>query len=331
MLFYNLRKIWNPEWFQGNTKRRNYFEGWYFKMVSEDLGSVIAVIPGISITESRKDAISFVQVINGINGETVFIKYPFDAFSHQSKPFGIRIDKNSFSDKEIFLDLEDSEFSLSGKVQMGSQVPYPVKIFSPGVMGWYRFVPTMECYHGIVSMQHHLQGSLRLNGTNLDFNGGRGYIEKDWGKSMPHAWIWMQCNHFSQENLSVSISIANIPWKKSAFTGFLIILSMGSEFFRFTTYTGAKIKQLKKDENLISFRVENSKYILDVRAEGSEKGILKAPVLGEMSRNIHESIGAGIKLKLSDRNGNILVEDSGKPAGLEIAGDTADLISKLNR
>ena len=31
---------------------------------------------------------------------------------------------------------------------------WPVKVTSPGAMGPYAFVPFMECYHGVVSMDH---------------------------------------------------------------------------------------------------------------------------------------------------------------------------------
>ncbi len=52
--------------------------------------------------------------------------------------------------------------------------------------------PAMECYHGVVSMYHLLSGHLEINGDKVDFSGGKGYIEKDWGRSMPSDWIWIQ-------------------------------------------------------------------------------------------------------------------------------------------
>ena len=46
-------------------------------------------------------------------------------------------------------------------------------------MGPFAFVPFMECYHGIVSMDHIIQGELEIDGVNIDFSNGRGYLEKD--------------------------------------------------------------------------------------------------------------------------------------------------------
>ena len=326
---YNIRKIWNPDWFQGNNRRRNYFEGWYFKMVSADHKSIISVIPGISIGRSKQDAYAFIQLINGKTGETEFIRFPFESFSYSRKQFSVTIGKNKFSADRIELDIDQDGLKIKGSVEMNGHVPYPVKLFSPGVMGWYRFVPTMECYHGILSMQHELVGQLSIKGTDHDFQGGKGYIEKDWGKSMPLSWIWIQSNHFEKQEISASISIANIPWKRSAFTGFLIILYAENKIIRFTTYTGAKIRDLEYKDDRVKFIVQKSDYTLKVEAIGSDRGILKAPVLGEMSREIKESINSTLKLELADEKGNILFSGTGHPAGMEVAGETSLLISKL--
>lgn len=42
----------------------------------------------------------------------------------------------------------------------------------------------------------------------MDFSGGRGYIEKDWGQSFPAAWVWLQINYLP--DLSFSIKDWNI-------------------------------------------------------------------------------------------------------------------------
>ena len=98
-------------------------------------------------------------------------------------------------------------------------------------------------------------------------------------------------------------------------------MSAGNRFYRFTTYTGSRISKLSHVGSQIEIEVQNRHYRLFVRAHGAEAGKLKAPVHGEMSRTIKESINASINLRLSDKNGNIIIEDTGDPAGLEVAGD----------
>ena len=53
--FYNLKKMGNTSIFQGNKKKKEYFEGWYFKMVAEDGSSIFSVIPGISLSNDGKE------------------------------------------------------------------------------------------------------------------------------------------------------------------------------------------------------------------------------------------------------------------------------------
>ncbi len=46
-------------------------------------------------------------------------------------------------------------------------------------MGWYRFLPFMECYHGVISLTHNLKGKIIVDNKIFAFENGKGYIEKD--------------------------------------------------------------------------------------------------------------------------------------------------------
>ena len=103
----------------------------------------------------------------------------------------------------------------------------------------------MECYHGVLSFDHTIQGELTIDGQAVDFSRGRGYIEKDWGKSFPSAWVWYQSNHFPQTGVCLTASIAVIPWLRSAFRGFIIGLWILGTLVRFASYTGANTDSLE--------------------------------------------------------------------------------------
>ena len=53
-------------------------------------------------------------------------------------------------------------------------------------MGYFAYIPKMECYHGIVSMNHMVNGVIRINDVDIDFNNGKGYVEKDWEIGRAH-------------------------------------------------------------------------------------------------------------------------------------------------
>jgi tocopherol cyclase len=309
-------RLFKPEVFQGNLKQKNYFEGWYFKNVSNDLRHVWSFIPGVSITE--KDPHAFIQAIDGITGKSEYFRYPLIDFFWEKDCLNIKIGNSVFTETYIDLKIENENFSFSGHLSFSNIVKYPGSIFSPGIMGWYSFVPFMECKHGIVSVNHNLSGSLMVNNDKVDFNGGKGYIEKDWGTSFPEAWLWIQCNNFTNPDTSFTFSVAKIPWLGKFFVGFIAFLYFNNRFFLFSTYGNSAITELNHSGQLISLTLKNKNHILKVNASKNSFGELRAPQSGDMSRRIKESIDSDVSISLYDKHENLIYNDTGTRAGLEV-------------
>ena len=321
---YRFLKTWRPVQFQGVAKKSKYFEGWYFKNVSVDGSHLWSIIPGISIVDNNNKH-AFIQLIDGKTAETWYVKFPIEDFSYSQKKFEVAIGKNHFSYDGFHLDISNEEIKVKGTVSFKNIHPLKSSLMNPGIMGWYSFVPFMECYHGLVSMNHDLEGSLTINNQLADFSEGKGYSEKDWGRSMPSAWIWMQSNHFEKTDTSFMLSIAKIPWLGYSFTGFLCVLLLDGKIHRFATYTGAKIKQIEIGDESVSIEVRDNKYSLKIKAQHAGRGILAAPLHGAMDRRIAESVDATLEVFVRDKKGNIVFSGKGKNAGLELVGDPGEL------
>ncbi len=320
-------KIYKPEIFQGNLTMLNYFEGWYFKHVSSDLQQVWSFIPGIALTSH--DPHSFIQVINGITGQTEYIKYPMEQFTWEKNTLYLKIGDSVFTDKYIDLNIEHENLKLTGHIDYNNIVKYPQTFFSPGIMGWYSFVPAMECKHAIVSVNHYLKGEITVNGKSIVLDAGKGYIEKDWGTSFPEAWIWIQCNNFSDPGTSFTFSLAKIPWLGRFFMGFIAFIYTKGRFFLFSTYNKSTITHIEHDTSSITISLQNNKSVLRAKVVKNNFGELRAPASGDMSRRIKESIDSTIDLTLHDNSGNLIYEDSGKRAGLEIVEEIFSYIQAL--
>ncbi len=332
----SLRTLYNPSFFQGRLSYTGYFEGWYFKQVSTDLQHVYAIIPGIALGTRPEERYAFIQVIDGMSGETHFIRYPLEEFEASDKEFQVKVGNSKFNNSYIDLNIDNPELTLRGRIEFIDPAPYPSRLLSPGIMGRYSFVPRMECKHGLVSMDHGLEGEFQVNGTSVNFTGGRGYIEKDWGTSFPESWIWMQSNNFTRPGTSFMLSIAKIPWMGSSFIGFLGFLKIGDTPRFFATYNGAKIVHIKnlsrRDaqgttevegvELSIEGKSPSGRDKLKVRAESTRRGALKSPVSGRMESFIKESVDAEIQIEYySPENSSSEVpsfSDTGRRGGLEI-------------
>lgn len=325
------KNILHPNRFHGFNVKPPFFEGWYYKLVSADERSKFAIIPGVYIAPQDDRSHCFVQVFNSENNEVHYHRYPYQEFSASKETFKIQIGPNAFCEEQISLAIDDKDGALKGTVNFKGLNPWPVRFFSPGAMGWFAWVPFMETYHGVVSMDHKLEGVLVYNGIEHDFSGGCGYMEKDWGRQFPSAYIWGQSNHFEQPGVSLMLSVAVIPWLGRSFGGFIVGLLCGGRLYRFATYNQSRIESLIVDEGQVNLVVRNSRHRLRVQAQRREGVRLQAPTLVEMDRRIVESIDATLHIQFEDLDGKIIFSGLGRHAGLETVGDLGGLMGMLRR
>lgn len=287
------------------------------------MAHTLAFIPGIFVGKEEKDSHAFVIILDGETHSSSYHVYPVEELNASSRTLDIRVGRNRFRRDSIEIDIESPKRTVKGRIEMGDWTPWPVRLFSPGVMGWYAFMPFMECFHGVLSFDHAVSGTLEINGDTVDFSDGRGYVEKDWGKSFPSAYVWMQSNHFSTAGLSVMASVANIPWLGSSFRGFIVGLWMDGRLLRFATYTGARLAYCRIDDTHVSLKVEDRRHELLLRAERTRGGTLYAPYDVSMTPKVSETLGSAIELELYRKQGRdreLLIADKGRNAGLDVNG-----------
>lgn len=326
-----LRRILHPAWYQGKGSQPPYFEGWYFKLVDPTERHRIAVIPGILKGVDPTASHAFVQILDGRCGEASYHAYSTEAFHSSEESFDIHIGDSRFSLERLTLGINGNGRSLTGQVDFVELKPWPVSVTSPGVMGWFAWIPLLQTYHGVLSLDHVICGSLALNGEEIDFAGGRGYIEKDWGRSFPDAWIWTQTNHFDQVGTSLTVSIATIPFLGTSFRGFTIGLRHLDRLYRFATYTGARIQELSADERAAHVVVADGRHRLELVAHSANTGMLRGPTGQDMTGRVPESLDGEIGVRLSATaaggGSKLIYAGRGRNAGVEMVGDLEQLLA----
>jgi len=321
-LFLKILSIWRPEAFHGVPKDGSFFEGWFFKLVDAGRRQVLAVIPGIFFGKDPADTHAFIQVLDGTNHVSTYLRYPVSDFRASRKTLQLTVGPNRFGKEFMDLDIRSADRSVRGRLEFFSLTAWRSRPWSPGVMGWYAFVPFMECSHGVVSLDHQIHGSLSLDGRSILFDGGRGYIEKDWGRSFPRDYVWIQSNHFEQTGASLMASVARIPWLGGAFRGFIIGLRANGRLFRFATYTGASMRRLHVSDKMVEIEVSDCRHRLEIRVDRTDTGILHAPYSSAMVSRIAESLGSRVDVRLFKKsNGETLFHGAGEPAGMDLHGN----------
>lgn len=322
MLQNKVRALFNPENYHGWGKEKSYFEGWYYKLISKDEQHAIAIIPGIAMDSKGKKQ-AFIQLLDGKKLSAEYFKFKAEDFVASTKVFEVSIAQNHFSSSRISLEIPE----LKGSIRFNNPVPWPSSWYSPGIMGPFAFVPFMECYHGVLSMNHSIEGKLEIAGEKIDFSGGRGYIEKDWGHSFPSAYIWMQSNHFTKTGVSIKASVAKIPWLTSSFVGFIAGLYFDGQLIQFTTYNNSHLKRSHVSDKEVEVILSNRKYLLELQIIRDDATELASPIQGFMDGRISESMTSSIHVKLINRkDGNVLFEDEGRNLALEVAGNISEIL-----
>jgi hypothetical protein len=316
LIFRRLKTIWNPELYHGWGKKNKFFEGWYYKIVSKEEDYAYAFIPGIAMDENGLKQ-AFIQILDGKKLKSNYIKFSFDKFKANPLDHDLRIGNNRFKSNSIKLDLPE----IKGKLLFSDLTPWSKSFFSPGIMGPFSFLPFMECYHGILSMNHKITGELIIGKKKINFDKGKGYTEKDWGHSFPLGYIWMQSNHFNKKNISFKLSVAKIPLRGFSFIGFIAGVWFNDKLIEFTTYNFSKFKKCSISKQEVLIEMENNKYKLIVKAIRSKSTKLAAPIQGFMDSRIEESMNSIINLILVDKIENqTIVNDNGSSACIEVAG-----------
>ena len=149
MLIKKLQALFHPEQYHGWGKKKSYFEGWYYKILNAKEDRAFAIIPGIAMDEKGEQQ-AFVQVLDGKKLTAEYFKFNANEFKAKPGKFEVNLANNLFTGDKIELNLP----SVIGSLEFKNQVPWPNEWYSPGIMGPYAFVPFMECYHGILSMNH---------------------------------------------------------------------------------------------------------------------------------------------------------------------------------
>ena len=316
-----MNKHYNKISFQGknNSTKRRYFEGWYYKQVTKDSNFTISFIPGISY--NKVDPHCFIQCIicdENKKLSSYYFKYDLSKFSYQNSPFSVQINQSTFNEKSINIDLSNSEIKVKGKLTFENLEPLNVSFFNPNIMGFFSYIPKMECNHHIISMNHQVKGSLVINNKTLDLTDGFGYMEKDWGKSFPSEYIWLQCNHLENSDVKIAFSAANIPFLGLVFKGFFCSLLVNDKEYRFATYNRSKLKIKNAKDGKININLIRGNLELNILGNVDNVQSLASPKNGVMNDSIKEGLAGKIKIFLKNHKTGEEIKTNGDNAGIEI-------------
>ena len=97
-LIFNLKRVLKPEVFHGHNKEKDFFEGWYFKIVDKAEENIFAFIPVIFLSGNKSKSHSFIQVLDGVGMEPYYHRYDVEKFEASGDVFELEIAGSFFQE-----------------------------------------------------------------------------------------------------------------------------------------------------------------------------------------------------------------------------------------
>lgn len=285
--------------FQGEQKRKQYFEGWYVKTIDAENELSIALIPGVAHFSEDESFVQYniIYKEQTYSGKITFERNDFDVIGN---PQTITLPKFILNEKGVKGSLSDNGNLIVFDLDFGLFTPIKKNAYSPSIMGPFEYL-NMPCSHDIISMKHAVRGRVFINGQKVVIDNGIGYIEKDRGSTFPSKYVWAQANDFSgNESAALFLSVARIEKSIMDFIGTIAVFYDGEEEHRFATYLGTRVHvevNYQKQEYTVVFKNPGEK--LEVTVSLSNEMALIAPMNKEMDYTIKETIKSTISLIFS--------------------------------
>jgi len=285
--------------YKGTNKTKDYFEGWYLRLVDTNNNLSYSIIFGISLYEN--DPHSFIQIINNQTEKSDYLRFGIDDFIYE--PRSIKIKDNILSQYELNLKLQD----LTIHVENTNLDYIETKKLTPGAMGFFKYLPLCT-YHEIIYLEAKTKGTVVENNKKYDFD-GTSYMEKNWGTKFPKKWLWTQTNHFDK-NANTKFILVFTELFLVDMPVFLCILKIKEKEYRFATYNGSRINILKSTKDEIILTITKGQIKLNITINYNDEYPIIAPIKnGRMIKVIGESINSTMSFSLY-KNSKVMLKDT---------------------
>jgi len=204
--------------------------------------------------------------------------------------------------------------SVQGAFGFSEFTPIRKSFFKPNIMGWLTRFPN-ECNHSIISMNHRVNGSLKIGEKAFETNEAYGYVEKDWGTGFPREYVWIQANDWKES--SVVFSYATVPVLGKHAKGFFLVIQHEGEEYRFSSIEGSRMIHFKVSNDSFTAIIKKGKYRVVIKAKQAHPLALVSPDNGEMKAKIKESLDGRVEV-LMQKEKNDFLELSTSRASIDV-------------
>jgi tocopherol cyclase len=286
-------------------------EGYYWRVVNAETGSVVVVLCGVC-----RDARGSWAVV-GLAGHP-------GGFTRHAVVAPAAGDPDSFGARAGDV-LRASADTLSASLgadawvdlRLRSALPWPGRVF--GALGPAQMVPGLAQYWQPVVLAAEAEGKACLGGTPLRLEGATAYTEKNWGPGFARHWWWGHAGAFPDGDVTAAFAGGRLALAGRELSPTAVVVRLGTQVLRLVPPLASGSAAATARSWRIRARSPRHAVDIEGHASDSTPHLLPVPDVATRQVTMRSTQHLAARLRLRVRGGRrLLFESESALAGLEL-------------
>lgn len=188
--------------------------------------------------------------------------------------------------------------------------------------GWLSHLPIFDPGWQILMAHGLANGVIDWHGQEYYLEQAPAYSEKNWGRSFPKAWFWLNCNSFTDEpDLALTAGGGKrqvLTWEE---TVALIGIHYRGQFYEFAPWN-SRVTWAIAPWGRWEMAAESDRYRVELLGTTTHPGTpLRAPTHGGLAFCCRDTMRGEMTLKLTQNHGEEICTAHSTTGGLEVGGE----------
>lgn len=328
-----------------NGTDAGFFEGWYLRVTLPQLGESVAFMYSIEDPLGSSERSGGAAQILGIGEEHITSDFPdiarFWAATDRLE-FG-HWNQTNLTIPPQLLPIDTFERQIQQGYQVSAtlhQGALPdrdcrwcyqiVPVYGWGqpqqpqqaTAGWLSFLPIFEPGWQILMAHGLATGWIEWHGERYEFSRAPAYSEKNWGRSFPQKWFWINCNSF-EDTVGLAITAGGgrrkVLWRTEEVA--MIGIHYRDRFYEFVPWNSQVSWQIQPWGE---WRMQATSSDFQVVLTGTTEltgTMVSTPTERGLVMCCRDTLKGRLTVDLSTRRGDRIISAQSINAGLEVGGD----------
>jgi tocopherol cyclase len=331
-----------------NGVDQDFFEGWYFRITLPKIRESFAFMYSIEDPIGTSDRCGGAAQILGISEEHLMCSFPaVHQFWAEKDCLGLgHWGETNLAIQPQLLSVAEFDrhiiqgYQVTATLHQGALPSqdcrwcyHTVPIYGWGqpqqpqqaTAGWLSYLPIFEPGWQILMAHGLATGWIEWKGQRYDFRNAPAYSEKNWGRSFPEQWFWVNCNSFD-ETVGLAITAGGgrrkVLWMAEEVG--MIGIHYRDRFYEFAPWNSQLSWQIQPWGEW-KIQAKTSDFQVELVGTTELAGtMVSTPTAEGLIMCCRDTLRGSLSINLRTHQGTQIIKTSSDHAGLEVGGDGWD-------